>query len=135
MLAAEPVQGKHYLATFKEFAEAHGLPEGAGRILEDSAVDNLVFEVHLDEADVWIGLEGKATFIVGGELVNPKPRQRKDGSLDPREPRSEKVTGKTRTVVMRAGDSLYIPPGVPHRHRTEGIARLVIIKIPVPQQK
>lgn len=134
-LAEPPRQGKHHLATFTKFAEKHGLPEGAGRILEDCEVDNRVYEVHLDEADLWIGLQGEATFIVGGELVNPQPKKRKDGSLDSREPRSEEVRGETQVHTVEAGDWLYIPPGVPHRHRTEGIARLVIIKIPVPQPK
>lgn len=130
-LVSIPAQGKHHVASFTKFAEKHGLPEGAMRILEDHAVDNHIFEVHAHEADLWFCFEGRVTFICGGELVNPDLKKRDDGAIDERERRSENVAGETNEIILSEGDWLYIPPGVPHRHRSGGTARLAIIKIPV----
>jgi len=129
-VASTPIQGKHLVASFTQFAEKHGLPEGVMRILEDHEVDNHVFEVHTHEADLWLCLEGRVTFICGGELVNPQVK-RSDDVIDEREQRSENVAGKTEERILTEGDWLWIPPGVPHRHRAGGTARLVIVKIPV----
>lgn len=126
-LAVPATQGKHLLEPFKS---ASGNP--AIYLLEDSAVDNN-FEVHRSEADLWICLQGEVEFEVGGELVNPRLRVRSDGSIDDLEIKADpgNIRGATKHILQR-GDILFIPAGVPHAHRTQGTARLYIIKIPQP---
>ncbi len=71
-------------------------------ILEDTDVSDNLAEVHAKEADLWLGLEGEIEFIVDGKKI-----------------------------IVRKGDWLYIPAGVPHQHnKPAGTARLAIIKIP-----
>jgi len=55
--------------------------------------------------------------------------KRKDGSENPDEVRSKTISGGT-TYVLKPGDWLWIPAGVPHQHSAQGTARLVIVKIP-----
>lgn len=124
-LKQPPVQGKHLLEPFKAFAKANSLPMN---ILEDIAVDNKA-EVHTHEADLWLCMEGEVTFVHGGELVDPKPKDNKDGTFDNRELSSQEIKGGTE-VVLKSGDWFYIPAGEPHKHKTTSVARLVIIKIP-----
>ncbi len=124
-LVQAPVQGKHLLEPFKAFDKANSLPMN---ILEDMAVDNKA-EVHTHEADLWLCMEGEVTFVHGGELVDSKPKDNKDGTFDNRELSAEVIKGGTE-VVLKAGDWPYIPGGEPHKHKKTGVARLVIIKIP-----
>jgi len=62
-------------------------------------------------------------------MVDPWVKQNADGTLDEREIKAKEITGGTE-VKLKPGDWLYIPAGEAHTHKTEGIARLVIIKIP-----
>jgi mannose-6-phosphate isomerase-like protein (cupin superfamily) len=69
-------------------------------------------EVHLKDTDVFLVLEGTATFVTGGELVNgaPKPGE-------PDEIRGASVKGG-QPHELQKGDVIIIPRGVPH-HFTE----------------
>lgn len=64
-------------------------------------------ETHANWADVMIVLDGEATEVTGGTMV--------DGKLDPTtgETRGASVEGGTRTKIAK-GDVLNIPPGMPH---------------------
>ena len=125
LLAQAPAPGKHGLEPFKSFAKARGLPF---IILEDTDVINDA-EAHMHEGDVWLCLEGEVTFRYGGELVHAWPKQNPDGTTDTRELKAKEIRNGT-DVILKPGDWLWIPSGVPHQHRTKGTARLVIIKIP-----
>ena len=127
-LAVSATAGKRLLEPFKS---ASGNP--AIYILEDSAVDN-EYEVHRHEADLWTCLEGEVEFEVGGELIEPWAKERKDGTIDTREIKAK--VGNARGGIkytLHPGDILFIPAGVPHAHRTIGTARLYITKIPQPE--
>ena len=125
-LETSPTQGKRSLQPFKDFAAANKLPF---IILEDHNVTN-DFEVHREEADLWLCLEGEVTFTYGGELIDGKPKDLGAGRVDEREWKSEEAKG-TLTQILSPGDWLYIPPGAPHKHDCpNGTARLLIIKIP-----
>lgn len=124
-LASHATQGKRLLEPLKSFALEHNLPIN---ILEDKEISNEA-EVHRHEGDLWQCLEGEVTFVHGGTMVNPWAKKLSDGGVDDREIKASEIAGG-REVILRPGDWLWIPVGEPHSHRTEGTARLFIIKIP-----
>ncbi len=63
--------------------------------------------VHASSADVWVMMEGTATAITGGELVDGKKRPNVDDEAG-----SAIRGGKEQP--LKPGDVLYVPPGVPH---------------------
>lgn len=120
-LATAPVRGKHLLEPLKSLAESLG---GSLKILEDAYVSDNEAEVHDTERDIWLCLEGQPTFVHGGELV--RPRQVGDGEW-----KAKEIKGGT-TLVLQPGDWLEIPAFEPHQHNCpDGVARMVIIKVPV----
>src|SRR3989338_6296510 len=80
-LSTEPSAGKRLLEPLKSLALEHGLPIN---ILEDHQISNEA-EVHRQEGDLWYCLEGEATFVYGGRMVNPEARTRPDGSVNDNE--------------------------------------------------
>lgn len=115
VLAIPAAQGKHLLEP------------GKGRsikILEDAHVSDNEAEVHDNEKDVWLCLEGQPTFMYGGELVEPR-------EVKPGEWKAKTIRGGT-AVELSPGDWLEIDAGEPHQHNCpNGVARMVIIKVPV----
>lgn len=63
--------------------------------------------VHSKSCDLWITQAGTATAITGGELVNGKKRPNVDDLS------GDSIRGGIEQA-LRAGDILYVPPGVPH---------------------
>ena len=126
-LAGAATVGKKLLEPFKSFAAASGLPFN---ILEDKEVLNNEAEVHKHEGDLWLCLEGEASFTYDGELVEPWAKKNADGTLDEREWKAKEIRGGMK-VILKPGDWLWIPAGQPHQHNCAGVARLAIIKIPV----
>src|SRR3989344_2350716 len=124
-LAVEPTIGKKNLEPFLAFAKANNLPFS---ILEDHQVMTNNAEVHLDEADLWLCLEGEATFVCDGELVEPWFNKSADGVENKRELRAKTIKSGT-TYKLKPSDWLWIPVGVSHQHSAATTARLVIIKI------
>lgn len=124
-LASVPKQGKNLLEPLKSLAIAKGLPF---KILEDHETSNDA-EVHKAYDDLWECLEGEATFIYGGELLDPWVKKNKDGTVNEREILAKQITGGTE-VVLRPGDWLWIPAGTPHQHMCKHTVRLMMIKIP-----
>jgi mannose-6-phosphate isomerase-like protein (cupin superfamily) len=63
--------------------------------------------VHANSLDIWLVSAGSATAITGGELLDSKKR-----------PNSDDVAGTSikggLEQPLKAGDVLYVPPGVPH---------------------
>jgi mannose-6-phosphate isomerase-like protein (cupin superfamily) len=64
-------------------------------------------EIHENWSDHIFIQEGEASFIIGGTVPDAKVRE-------PGEKRGTAITGG-RTMVVRAGDYLFIPPGTPHQ--------------------
>ena len=124
--ATPPITGKNLLEPLKSMAIEHGLPF---KILEDHQVSNDA-EVHLREGDLWYCLEGEASFVYGGALVEPQIKIRKDGTKDENELFAKEISGGTE-VMMTSGDWLWIPAGQAHQHSCAGTARFMIIKIPL----
>ena len=129
-LAVSPTIGKKLLEPLKEIAKNNNLPFN---ILEDHQLTANDAEVHQREADLWLCLEGEVVFVCDGEMVEPWYKKLADGSEDRREVKAKFIRGGT-TYVLKPGDWLWIPAGVPHQHTCAGTARLVIIKIPADKQ-
>ena len=64
-------------------------------------------EVHQKYADVFYILDGRATLITGGEVVDPK-------STGPGETLGASVKGGSRQE-LKAGDVVHIPAAMPHQ--------------------
>jgi mannose-6-phosphate isomerase-like protein (cupin superfamily) len=62
---------------------------------------------HKQRADFMIMREGGGTFVTGGELVDAKPQNNRGDLI------GTSVKGGVSRVV-KPGDIIYIPPGVPH---------------------
>ena len=125
-LKTPPKKGKWHVEPFKSYALENNLPF---RILEDSEVLDNEAEAHKDEGDLWLCLEGETKFIYGGEMLDPWPHKDKDSKVNKKEWKAKEIAGGTE-VTLKPGDWLWIPPGVPHQHASQGTSRLVIIKIP-----
>ncbi len=69
-------------------------------------------EVHAKDTDVFYVLEGTATFVTGGELVDGAPK-----AGEPDEIRGPSIRGGE-SRKLEKGDVIVIPRGVPH-HFTE----------------
>lgn len=64
-------------------------------------------ELHETEADLYVVRRGTATLVVGGELVDPETRPR-------RQQRGSSIRGGYRREIG-PGDVVHIPVGVPHQ--------------------
>lgn len=64
-------------------------------------------ELHQNFADMFVILDGHATVVTGGSIVDQK-------SIGPGEIRGKSVQGGTRQEV-KAGDIVHIPAGMPHQ--------------------
>jgi len=64
-------------------------------------------ELHQHFADIFFILDGHATVLTGGQLVDPK-------TAAPGEIRGTSVAGGT-SQELRAGDVVHIPAGMPHQ--------------------
>jgi mannose-6-phosphate isomerase-like protein (cupin superfamily) len=116
--AAAPKDKAAYFAT----ADIHGIWKDLEarqvinkRVLEGGAYSiniRIVKEgdaplVHASSADVWVMMEGTATAITGGALVDGKKRPNVDDEA------GSAIRGGMEQP-LKPGDVLYVPPGVPH---------------------
>ena len=127
-LAEPKTAGKKLLEPLKSMSKAAGF---AFNILEDDEKLSDA-EIHNREADFWCCLEGRATFLLGGELVNQQYRKNADGS-DNKDEVYAATMKEEQQVVLEEGDWLLIPKGEAHQHQgssKDGFARLLIIKVP-----
>ncbi len=69
-------------------------------------------ELHQDFADLFYILDGHATVLTGGEVVDPK-------TIGPGEIRGTSVKGGSRQDV-KAGEVVHIPAGMPHQMLVAG---------------
>jgi mannose-6-phosphate isomerase-like protein (cupin superfamily) len=63
-------------------------------------------EVHLSDTDIFYVLEGQATFVTGGEIVEPR-------NISATEIRGRQLSGGEERRIGK-GDVITIPRGVPH---------------------
>ena len=63
-------------------------------------------EVHDNETDVFYVMEGSATFVTGGTIVDAK-------TTSPGQVRGTGISGGT-THMLKKGDVIAIPKGTPH---------------------
>lgn len=63
-------------------------------------------EIHETESDVQISVRGRATSVIGGELVDPE-------HLPRRQIRGSSIQGGNERQLA-PGDIMHIPPGLPH---------------------
>jgi mannose-6-phosphate isomerase-like protein (cupin superfamily) len=63
--------------------------------------------MHAKSLDVWLVSAGSATAITGGQLLDTKKRPNSDDAA------GTAIKGGVEQA-LKAGDVLYIPPGVPH---------------------
>lgn len=124
-LATPAIDGLRLLEPLKSIALESGMPM---KILEEVNTGGDA-EVHHHEADLWLCLQGMPKFTLGGKLVNERRRQNQDGSLMPNEYMGDRIE-EGDEITLQAGEWLWIPPGIPHQHRSLGATRLVIVKIP-----
>ena len=115
-----PADGKHQLEPLSSISKDKSVPYN---ILEDHNFLDGQPEVHRHEGDLWGGIEGEIKFIVGGEMVEPYAKEGNDMEI-----KAKKIQNGTE-VILKAGDVLFIPAGVPHAH-TAVHGRAFIIKIP-----
>jgi len=79
--------------------------------------------VHALSADTWVVMEGSATAVTGGELMEPR-----------KNPNSDDMSGSSIKggveQPLKAGDILYVPPGVPHGFKDIKGFRAYLIRYP-----
>lgn len=119
-----PHQGKHLVAIQAYDLGIRVTPDCPIKILEDCNVSDNPAEVHDNEDDIWLCLEGTPTFTYGGELFRPE-------RVKEHEWKAKEIRGGI-TVTLKPGDWLWIPAFTPHQHNCpDGVARMVIIKVTV----
>ncbi len=64
-------------------------------------------EFHITESDYYFGIRGAAKFVIGGEVVNPEVRPRKQIV-------GTSIKGGT-TKPLNPGDIIHVPPSTPHQ--------------------
>lgn len=79
--------------------------------------------VHSIFADAWVVVEGTATAVTGGRLVNPKQMQ------NPEEMSGDSIEGGVEQA-LKPGDILYVPTGVPHGFKDLKGFRAYLIRYP-----
>jgi mannose-6-phosphate isomerase-like protein (cupin superfamily) len=83
-----------------------------------------VVEVHRDLADIFIVIEGEATLMTGGELINAT-------GVNSAEVRATALDGAQKRII-RIGDVVHIPAGIPHQLLVKGRFAYYAIKVRTP---
>jgi mannose-6-phosphate isomerase-like protein (cupin superfamily) len=79
-------------------------------------------ELHATSADAFFVIEGQATLVTGGTIVNPSGTS---------EIRGESITGGTR-AQLRVGDVVHIPSKTPHQLLLSGSGDFVYVLEKIP---
>jgi uncharacterized protein GlcG (DUF336 family)/mannose-6-phosphate isomerase-like protein (cupin superfamily) len=98
----------HAKDVLAEFTKDGRLIETAGyKVNTSRRTEPGLAEVHARETDVFYVLEGSATLVVGGTVVEPQ-------SVSADEVRGKAIAGGE-THQLKPGDVVVIPPGTPHQ--------------------
>ena len=128
-LSQIPVNGKNRLNPFFNFSTQNQLPV---IIFENHNVGpgNAEAMIHEKFGELFLCIQGVTTFITGGTLQNPVLDKDDAGNDVPGEWRGVKISGGD-IIILREGDSLWIPADVPHQQIcSRGTSRVFRIKIP-----
>ena len=91
-------------------------------IFHDDLRENDLHEVHDGSDDVYYVLDGEATLMLGGSLVEPN-------QTAPGEWRAKSATGGTK-VAIKKGDLIVVPRGTPHQRTVTGKGfSMILIKV------
>lgn len=91
-------------------------------VFHDDLRENDLHEVHDGSDDVYYVLDGEATLMLGGALVEPN-------QTAPGEWRAKSATGGTK-VAIKKGDLIVVPRGTPHQRTVTGKGfSMILIKI------
>ena len=80
--------------------------------------------VHANSLDIWLVQAGSATAVTGGELLDVKKRPNSDDDA------GSAIKGGTEQL-LKPGDVLYVPPGVPHGFKDIAGFRAFLIRMDV----
>jgi len=91
-------------------------------IFHDEKRENDMNEVHDGADDIYYVLDGTATLILGGSLVDAK-------EVSPGEWRAKTATGGQK-VTIKKGDLIFVPRGTPHQRTvTDKKFSMILVKI------
>lgn len=91
-------------------------------VFHDEKRENDLHEVHDGSDDIYYVLEGEATLMLGGSLVEPD-------QISPGEWRAKSATGGQK-VVIKKGDLVVVPRGTPHQRTVAGKGfSMILIKV------
>ena len=91
-------------------------------VFHDDKRENDLYEVHDGSDDVYYVLEGEATLMLGGSLVEPN-------QISAGEWRAKSATGGQK-VVIKKGDLVVVPRGTPHQRTVTGKGfSMILIKV------
>jgi mannose-6-phosphate isomerase-like protein (cupin superfamily) len=91
-------------------------------VFHDDKRENDLHEVHDGSDDIYYVLDGEATLMLGGSLVEPT-------QTAPGEWRAKTSTGG-QTVTIKKGDLIIVPRGTPHQRTVTGKGfSMILIKV------
>lgn len=91
-------------------------------VFHDDKRENDLIEVHDGSDDIYYVLDGDATLMLGGSLVEPN-------QVSPGEWRSKTATGGQK-VAIKKGDLIVVPRGTPHQRTVTGKGfSMILIKV------
>ena len=91
-------------------------------VFHDEERENDLFEVHDSSDDIYYVLEGGATLMLGGSLVEPN-------EISPGEWRSKTASGG-QSVAIKKGDLIVVPRGTVHQRTVTGKGfSMILIKV------
>lgn len=91
-------------------------------VFHDDKREGDLHEVHDGSDDIYYVLDGEATLMLGGSLVEPN-------QISPGEWRAKSATDGTK-VVIKKGDLIVVPRGTPHQRTVTGKGfSMILIKV------
>lgn len=91
-------------------------------VFHDEKRENDLIEVHDSSDDIYYVLDGEATLMLGGELVDPIETAAGEW-------RSKTASGGQK-VVIKKGDLVVVPRGTPHQRTVAGKGlSMILIKV------
>jgi len=101
------------------------LTTGEYKVMAGHRVAPGIPEVHAGDTDVFYILEGEATFVTGGKVLEPRVES-------PGETRGARIEGGE-ARALKKGDVIVIPRGVPHWFRdVPKLVNYFVVKVTAP---
>ena len=126
-VAADAPPKEPYLLDHAKMADAFakGLPLAANSSYKIQAGHRVMAgipEVHEHDTDILYIVDGSATFVTGGNVVEPK-------ASGPSEVRGKEIAGGVERKLVK-GDVMVIPSGVPHWFKeVNGTINYFVVKV------